>query len=121
MKSVYYQGLKKRPTFNEIIGYLESDQELMKYPDRTITRIMHPYYTNLDGQGGLSVADQMQNIQLEQVRRMNFDKMKNQVAEQFQIFTDGEDDMQSVTSEQIRQQEVELNKKRQRLVSSLHE
>ena len=59
MKSVYYQGLKKRPTFNEIIGYLESDQEIMKYPDRTITRIMHhPYYTNLDGQGGLSVADQ---------------------------------------------------------------
>ena len=67
MKSQYYQGLKRKPSFNEIIGYLESGQERMKYPDRTITQIFnHPYYTNLSN---LSISDQLQNIDIEQLKK----------------------------------------------------
>ena len=59
MKPVYFQGLKKRPLFGEIAGYLETKQQMMKYPDRTATRIKDSrYFTNLDGQGGMSLADQ---------------------------------------------------------------
>ena len=65
MKSQYYQGLKRKPTFNEINGYLESDQERMKYPDRTITQIFnHPYYLS-----NLSRSDQLQNIEIEQLNK----------------------------------------------------
>ena len=63
MQSKIFQGLKKRPTFNEIVGYLETEQQILKYPDRTATRIKDdPYYTNLDGQGGLSLNEQSQNF-----------------------------------------------------------
>ena len=77
MKSTYYDGLKKRPTFNEIIGYIETDQQKMKYPDRTITRLInHPYYLNLDGNGPMSYQDQIKNIQIEQLKAMQYGKMK---------------------------------------------
>ena len=48
----------------------------MKYPDRTATRIKNdPYYTNLDGQGGLSLGDQSKNLQKEQMRQLELNKM----------------------------------------------
>ena len=63
MKPVYFQGVKKRPLFDEIVGYLDTQQQIMKYPDRTATRIKDShYYTNLDGQGGMSLADQAEKF-----------------------------------------------------------
>ncbi len=48
----------------------------MKYPDRTATRIKNdPYYTNLDGQGGLSLADQSEKLQKEQMRQLELKRM----------------------------------------------
>ena len=68
MEPVYFQGLKKRPLFDEIVGYIETKQQMMKYPDRTATRIKDShYYTNLDGQGGMSLADQVEKIQKERL------------------------------------------------------
>ncbi len=53
---------------------------MLKYPDRTAMRIKnHPYYTNLDGQGGLSLADQAQKLQLEQMRQL---EVKKQLSDQ---------------------------------------
>ena len=47
MQRTYFQGLKKKPTFNEIIGYLENDQQFMAHPDRTYTRLKNDqYYSN---------------------------------------------------------------------------
>lgn len=70
MQPVFYQGLKRRPTFNEIVGYLDTEQQMLKYPDRTAMRIKNdPYYTNLDGQGGMSLGDQAQRLQQEQMRQ----------------------------------------------------
>ena len=76
MQSNIFQGLKKRPTFNEIVGYLETEQQILKYPDRTATRIKDdPYYTNLDGQGGLSLGEQSKNLQKEQMRQLELNQI----------------------------------------------
>ena len=80
MKPVYFQGLKKRPLFDEIVGYLETQQQMMKYPDRTATRIKDShYFTNLDGQGGMSLADQAEKIQkerlMQEMRRQSMPSM----------------------------------------------
>jgi hypothetical protein len=76
MQSKIFQGLKKRPTFNEIVGYLETEQQILKYPDRTATRIKDdPYYTNLDGQGGLSLGEQSKKLQKEQMRQLELNKI----------------------------------------------
>jgi len=34
-----FSRLEKRPLFDEIVGYLDTQQQMMKYPDRTATRI----------------------------------------------------------------------------------
>ena len=36
-----YEGLRKIPTFDNIIDYLEHHQEIIKYPNRIATRIMN--------------------------------------------------------------------------------
>ena len=36
-----YKGLRKRPTFDNIIDYLEHHQEIIKYPNRIATQIMN--------------------------------------------------------------------------------
>ena len=75
MQPIFFQGLRKKPTFNEIVGYLETEQQTLKYPDRTATRIKNdPYYTNLDGQGGLSLTEQSKNLQKEQMRQLELNK-----------------------------------------------
>ena len=86
MKPVYFQGLKKRPLFDEIVGYLETQQQMMKYPDRTATRIKDShYYTNLDGQGGMSLADQAEKVQKERLMQ----EMIRQNVEHHYIGSDG--------------------------------
>ena len=42
----------------------------MKYPDRTATRIKYSHYlTNLDGQGGMTFADQAEKVQKERLMK----------------------------------------------------
>ena len=36
-----YKGLRKRPTFDNLIDYLEHHQEIIKYPNRISTKIMN--------------------------------------------------------------------------------
>ena len=36
-----YKGLRKRPTFDNLIDYLEHHQEIIKYPNRISTQIMN--------------------------------------------------------------------------------
>ena len=35
-----YRGLRKRPTYDGVVDYLEHHQEIIKYPNRNATRIM---------------------------------------------------------------------------------
>ena len=93
MEPVYFQGLKKRPLFDEIVGYLETQQQMMKYPDRTATRIKDShYYTNLDGQGGMSLADQVEKVQKERLMQ----EMRRQNAQEFVIHTPSVSDKSSI-------------------------
>ena len=36
-----YKGLRKRPTFDNLIDYLEHHQEIIKYPNRISTQRMN--------------------------------------------------------------------------------
>ena len=50
---------------------------MLKYPDRTATRINYShYYTNLDGQGGMSLADQAENVQKEQMKQIAIQQLR---------------------------------------------
>ena len=37
MDNIYLQGLRKRNNYDNIIHYLQNDQETIRYPDRTAT------------------------------------------------------------------------------------
>ena len=44
------QTLRKRPTYNEVIDYLENDQPKIKYPNRQATFLRNsPYPSQFDG------------------------------------------------------------------------
>ena len=36
-----YNGLRKRPTYDGLVDYLEHHQEIIKYPNRKATKIMN--------------------------------------------------------------------------------
>ena len=38
-----YNGLRKRPTYDGLVDYLEHHQDIIKYPNRTATKIMNDY------------------------------------------------------------------------------
>ena len=51
--SVYginFNGLRKRPLYDELVQYIEKDPDKVKYPDRRAKLMRnHPYLTQLDG------------------------------------------------------------------------
>lgn len=72
MQRTYFQGLKKKPTFDEIVGYLENDQQFMSHPDRTYTRLKNDqYYSNLNMAGVNSINAQSDNLLKEQAKQLN--------------------------------------------------
>ena len=71
MQRTYFQGLKLKPTFNSIVGYLENDQQFMAHPDRTYTRLKNDqYYSNLNMAGVNSINAQSDNLLKEQARQL---------------------------------------------------
>ena len=72
MQRTYFQGLKKKPTFDEIVGYLDTDQQFMAHPDRTYTRLKNDqYYSNLNMAGVNSINAQSDNLLKEQARQLD--------------------------------------------------
>lgn len=57
------KGLRKRPTYNELIEQAEnSDDIIKKYPDRRATFMRnHPYLTTLDGENFMEALNMQQN------------------------------------------------------------
>ena len=41
-----YGGLKKRATFDELITYIETEPNTIKYPDRTATTMANSFHIN---------------------------------------------------------------------------
>ena len=62
-----YAGLHKRPTYDELVDFIETDPERIKYPDRRATELREsPYLTQLDGDG------------MRQMETLEFIKIKEQ-------------------------------------------
>ena len=70
------QGLRKRPTYNEVIDYLELEQPKIKYPDRRATFLRNsPYLSQFDGDSWLDLETQENNIQEEQLRGIQIEQL----------------------------------------------
>ena len=66
-------GLKRRPTFNEILGLLSEDQKLLRpFPDRTATQFRNsPQGSFFDGSDHVELLTEQQNRVLDrQMREM---------------------------------------------------
>ncbi len=63
MYHVNYKGLRERPNYDELINYLQTGQETIRYPDRFAKLLREsPYLTQLDGQGMEEMDGQQRQI-----------------------------------------------------------
>ena len=70
-------GLRKKDTYEELINYLLTDQDVVRYPDRRAKQLREsPYLTQLDGEG----LGEMQDHQERQFREEQKQNVIRQVA-----------------------------------------
>ena len=70
-----HDGLRRRPTYDEVIDYLENDQPKVKYPDRRATFLRNsPYMTQFDGDSWIDLEEQENNINKERLRQLEVKK-----------------------------------------------
>jgi D-serine deaminase-like pyridoxal phosphate-dependent protein len=67
-----FHGLRKRPTYNSLVGYLDGGQEYIQYPDRLASQLQNSYELNdlLDDEGKgwfQENKEQMRNFAEQQV------------------------------------------------------
>ena len=56
------QSLRKKPTYNDLINYLEVEQPKIKYPDRTATFLRNsPYLSQFDNDSFIDLEEQEKN------------------------------------------------------------
>lgn len=78
MKTVNYNGLRLRPTYEETINYLQNSQEIIKYPDRLAKQIRNsPYLTQLDGVGMSILEEQQMNRLKEEEKQIELKRLAN--------------------------------------------
>ena len=64
-----YNGLRKKPTYNVLIDYIQNKQPTIKYPNRLATQIMNSKeLTKLDDLGMGGIEEQQENIAKEKQR-----------------------------------------------------
>ena len=61
-------GLRKKPTFNELINYLQNDQPKIRYPDRTATLLRNSHYLSQFDGNLFDLEEQQKNITKAQLR-----------------------------------------------------
>ena len=65
------QSLRKRPTYNEVVNYLENEQPKIKYPDRRATFLRNsPYLSQFDGDSWIDLEEQEQDINKEKLKQL---------------------------------------------------
>ena len=63
-------GLRKKPTYNSLIEYIQNDQPNIKYPNRLATQIMNSReLSKLDGVGMIGIEEQQLNLGVERQRQ----------------------------------------------------
>ena len=72
-------GLRKKPTFEQIINYLEAGQEKIKYPNRYWSQLRNsPWLTQMDGEDQNDIEEQ----QLKQAQIVQRETIIREVAQQ---------------------------------------
>jgi hypothetical protein len=80
------QSLRKRPTYNEVIDYLENDQPKIKYPDRRATFLRNsPYLSQFDGDSWIDLEEQENNINKEKLKEMEVQKISRETQTTAQV------------------------------------
>ena len=73
------QNLRRKPTYNELINYLEFEQPKIKYPDRRATFLRNsPYLSQFDGDSWIDLEEQEQNINKEKLKEMEVQKVSKE-------------------------------------------
>ena len=62
------QNLRKKPTFNELINYLEIQQPKIRYPDRTATFLRNSHYLSQFDGNLFDIEEQQKKVTKEQIR-----------------------------------------------------
>jgi len=63
--------LKRRQTYEEVIGYIENDKDQSKYPDRTAKQLRNTFeFSQLDGVG-MQLMDQQQFREMKEREKEN--------------------------------------------------
>jgi len=56
-------GLNKRPTYEQIVNYIESDPVIARYPNRQATIFMNsPQFQDLSNEGSIDSQEQNDNL-----------------------------------------------------------
>ena len=77
--SIKPMGLRKKPTFNEIIDYITHGQEVIKYPNRYFRQLRDsPWLSQIDGEDANDIEAQQQN----QAKIIQRDTIIREVAQQ---------------------------------------
>ena len=70
--NIHYAGLRKRPTFQQLVNYLQNDQDIIRYPNRLATQIRNsPYMTQLDSVGVMADMEQQQKRFMQEQAKQN--------------------------------------------------
>ena len=69
------QNLRKRPTYNEWINYIELEQPKIKYPDRTATILRNSNYLSQFDGNLLDLEEQEKNIEKEKLKESEIRKI----------------------------------------------
>ena len=70
-RNVKYNGLHEKPSYEQIINYLEYGQEKIKYPNRDAMKLRNsPYFTQLDGEAGMDLHDFEARLEKDKLRQI---------------------------------------------------
>ena len=70
------EGLRKRPTYNQVVDYLENEQPKIRYPDRRATFLRNsPYLSQFDGDSWIDLEEQQSNITKEQLKEAEIKRL----------------------------------------------
>ena len=80
------EGLRKRPTYNEVVDYIENDQPKIKYPNRTASFLRNsPYLSQLDGDSWIDLEEQESNITKQRLLEEEIKKLAAQTKQTAQV------------------------------------
>ena len=80
------QSLRKKPTYDEVINYIENDKTKIKYPDRLATFLRNsPYLSIFDGDSFIDLEEQENNITKEKLKEEEVKKLASETQTTAQV------------------------------------